>query len=109
MKYLPEELVNIIISYKPYHPNAIIIKSAYYEIHKTDDEIHKLLMEYRNHYRVVNSELYQKKEATQKILIKNCHFLYDCNIDYDYNIKHPEWIMNIIRRVSEYKILKYIE
>ncbi len=34
MKYLPEEVVNIIISYKPSHPNAIIIKSAYYEIHK---------------------------------------------------------------------------
>jgi hypothetical protein len=108
MKYLPEELVNIIISYKPYHPNAIIIKSAYNEIHKTDDEIHKLLMEYRNHYRVVNSELYQKMVATRKLLIKNCYFLKDY-IDYDYNIKQPEWIMKIIRLACEYKILKYIE
>ncbi len=109
MKYLPEELVNIIISYKPSHPNAIIIKSAYYEFQKTEDEFQKLMMEYRNHYGVNNFEFYEKMVATHKLLLKNCYFLCDNIWDYNYNIKHPKWIMSIIRSVCDYKILKYIE
>jgi hypothetical protein len=62
-----------VISYKHPHPNAIIIKSAFLEFDRTEDEFNNLMMEYRNHYGVNNREFCEKIISIHKLKLRNCY------------------------------------